>query len=74
MKRYILKIVNWLLKKYDNDSHFIVMSRSQNETFIFIDGEVKEPRTICGSILSEEQQNKLDGYLDEYFELLNQKI
>ena len=71
MKRYLLKIVNWLLKKCDNDSHFVVMSRSQNETFIFIDGEVKEPRTIYGSVLSEDNQKKLDGYLDKYFELIN---
>ena len=71
MKELLLKFVNWLLKKHDNNSHFIVMSRSQNETLVFIDGKVKEPRTIHGTLLTEDQQRKLDGYLDEYFELLN---
>ena len=70
MKTFLLKFVNWLLKRKDKNSHFIVMSRTQNETLIFIDGKVKEPRTVHGTLLSEDQQHKLDGYLDEYFELL----
>ena len=74
MKTILLKILNWLFKKFDRKSHFIILSQNQNRTYIFIDGKEKLPvNYYSGKSLTTLELNKLNSILSDYFKLIDKK-
>lgn len=72
MRTLLLKFVCWLLRITDKKSQFIVVVRSESNSYFFVNGKKATARNpITGFAVSTKEKERVDKILDEYFLLLN---
>ena len=68
MKTLLIKLLNYFLRKSDSNSQFVILSRSENITSIYVNGKKQIPVNFhSGKPLNVNEKYLLEKTLDEYF-------